>query len=141
LSIRRRILIPLKIILDTNFLLIPAQFGIDIFSEIDRLVSLKFELIIFQDILNELHELSKQSIKKQKEVNITLELANRCKLIELNSSSSTAQSVDDKIFYQAVKNRWIVATNDRKLRKKLRAHKVPVIMLRKKTHLVIEGDI
>ncbi|MFX1296525.1 MAG: PIN domain-containing protein [Promethearchaeota archaeon] len=130
----------LKILLDTNFLMIPAQFGIDIFKEIDRLISRKFKLIIFQGIIDELKVLLQSSVKKQKEVQIALELTKRCEKIDLNSDKITGQTIDDKIFQLATSNRWIVATNDRKLRKKLRAHQVPVITLRKKAYLIIEGD-
>jgi len=38
-------------------------------------------------------------------------------------------------------NKWIVATNDRTLRKKLRAHQIPVVFLRQKAYLAIDGDI
>ncbi|HUY00844.1 MAG TPA: hypothetical protein VMV49_14880 [Candidatus Deferrimicrobium sp.] len=135
------ILISLKILLDTNFLLIPAQFGIDIFQELDRIISKQFELIIIPDIIEELKKISKGSIKRQKETNIALELSKRCKLIELNSTNHAFQTVDDHIIRSAVKNRWIVATNDRNLRKKLRAHQIPVIILRKKSYLFIDGEI
>lgn len=120
--------------------MIPAQFGIDIFKEIDRLISRKFKLIIFQGIIDELKVLLQSSVKKQKEVQIALELTKRCEKIDLNSDKITGQTIDDKIFQLATSNRWIVATNDRKLRKKLRAHQVPVITLRKKAYLIIEGD-
>ena len=142
-----RIIFPLRyhikthlFLLDTNFLLIPAQFGIDIFTEIDRIVSMKFELVIFQGIIDELKELAKESMKKQKETQIALELAKRCKLIELNNYNIVTQEVDEIIFQLAVENDWIVATNDRQLRKRLRDHKISVITLRKKNYLVIEGD-
>jgi len=133
--------ISLKILLDTNFLLIPSQFGVDIFQEIDRIISRKFELILFKGIIDELKQIAKQSAKRQKEVSIALELSNRCKLIEINSKTQFLRTVDEIILHLAVENKWIVATNDRKLRKKLRSYQIPIIFLRKKAFLSIEGDI
>ena len=133
--------ISLKILLDTNFLLIPAQFGIDIFQELDRIISRKFELLIFQGIIDELNELSQESIKRQKEVNISLELIKQCTFLDLSSQNITSTNVDDILFQLAIENGWVVATNDRELRKRLRAQQIPVILLRKKAHLTIEGDI
>ena len=136
-----KISITLKVLLDTNFLLIPAQFGIDIFQELERIVSRKFELIILTEIIEELKNFSKKSIKRQKEAQIALDLAKRCKLIDSNYNNMSLKNVDDIIFHSALTYGWIVATNDRKLRKKLRDHQIPVITLRKKAFLVIEGDI
>ncbi len=137
----RRFFISLKILLDTNFLLIPAQFGIDIFQEMDRLISQKFEIIIFPGIVEELNTLSKESLKRHKEVSMTLEFVKKCKIIELNPELLALRNIDEIILRSAVLNKWIVATNDRGLRKKLRFNKVPVITLREKTHLILEGDI
>lgn len=132
----------MKILLDTNFLLIPAQFGVDIFQELDRLISQKHELLIFDGITKELGELAKTSIKRQKEVQVALELAKRCNIFEINSSSTASfNNVDDIILHYATTNNWIVATNDRELRKKLRSQHIPVIYLRKKAVLAIDGEI
>ena len=43
-----------KIILDTNFLMIPAQFNVDIFSEIHRICDFKYELYIIDKTIDEL---------------------------------------------------------------------------------------
>ena len=43
-----------KIILDTNFLLIPVQFGVDIFSEFDRICNFKYELVVVPETVTEL---------------------------------------------------------------------------------------
>ena len=43
-----------KIILDTNFLLIPAQFNVDIFSEIERICDFQYQLCIVDKTLSEL---------------------------------------------------------------------------------------
>ena len=43
-----------KIILDTNFLLIPAQFKVDIFDEIDRIMIEKYQLFVLDKTIDEL---------------------------------------------------------------------------------------
>jgi rRNA-processing protein FCF1 len=131
----------LTILLDTNFLLVPAQFGVDIYAELNRIISQKFELVIFQGILEELKEISKKSMKHQKQVQIALKLADQCKKLDIDMKKIKSQEIDEIIFELATQNNWLVATNDRALRKKLRAHLVPVIILRKRAVLSIEGDL
>lgn len=132
----------MQILLDTNFLLIPAQFRVDIFQEIDRLITQKYDLITLPHIINELNEFGKKSRKNQNEARIALELAKKCKIMETNSDFPLISSngVDDIILKLAIKNRWIVATNDAALRKKLRSQQLPTITLRNKAYLIIEGD-
>ena len=43
----------MKIILDTNFLMIPSMFKVDIFSEIERICDFKYELCIVDKTLDE----------------------------------------------------------------------------------------
>lgn len=133
----------LQILLDTNFLLIPAQFRVDIFQEIDRLINQKYDLITLPHIINELDAFGKKSKKNQKEARIALELAKKCRIIETDTDSALLNSkkVDDIIFYLAIENGWIVATNDATLRKKLRSQQIPTITLRNKAYLILEGDL
>ena len=56
-----------KIILDTNFLLIPSQFNVDIFTEIDRICLFKYKLCVLDETINELNSIiEKQKGKKQR---------------------------------------------------------------------------
>ncbi len=45
------------IILDTNFLLIPAQFKVDIFSEVERICNFRYQLVIIDKTLEELEDI------------------------------------------------------------------------------------
>jgi len=56
-----------KIILDTNFLLIPAQFKVDIFSEIDRICSFTYSLFVLDKSVEELKKISKP-VRNQAEI-------------------------------------------------------------------------
>ncbi|MFW9919144.1 MAG: hypothetical protein ACFFED_06075, partial [Candidatus Thorarchaeota archaeon] len=45
---------PLSVVIDTNFIAVPAQFGVDIFAEAERVLERKLEFIILSSSLNEL---------------------------------------------------------------------------------------
>jgi len=128
-------------LLDTNFLLIPAQFGVDIFQEIDRIISHKYNLFVLEENLKELRSLAVQSEKQKREVKIALALSQKCKIFTPDSSYSQISNVDDLIFQVALNYNMIVATNDKKLRRKLHSYQIPTITLRKKAYLILEGEI
>ena len=43
-----------QVILDTNFLAVPAQFGVDIFSEIERVVERRVEFVLLESTVKEI---------------------------------------------------------------------------------------
>ena len=53
----------IQVILDTNFLLIPSQFGVDVFSEIERLVHERHEVCVLDKSLDELRLISETAEK------------------------------------------------------------------------------
>ena len=64
-----------KIIIDTNFLMIPIQFRVDIFSEIDRICNFNYKLFIFEQSINELKNIiEKQTGKNKKAAQFALKL-------------------------------------------------------------------
>ncbi len=56
-----------KVILDTNFLLIPGQFKIDIFTEIRCLVDFQYRFFIIDKTINELNQIIEDSKAKAKD--------------------------------------------------------------------------
>ncbi|MHA1409401.1 MAG: hypothetical protein ACTSQY_03605 [Candidatus Odinarchaeia archaeon] len=46
--------------------------------------------------------------------------------------------IDEKIFFIALKNNYIVATNDMALRRKLKKHGIPTIFLKQRGHLALD---
>jgi len=130
---------PLKIILDSNAFFVPLQFKIDVFEELKKLLNMNFELILLSPIRRELEKLAeKGSPKMRKNASYALKITEKCKLIELDEKT-TGSSPDDAIFKVARKWKSPVFTNDRDLRKRLRNINVPVIYVRQKSHLEIEG--
>jgi rRNA-processing protein FCF1 len=115
------------------------QFKIDVFDELERLLNRKFELILLSPVQQELRMLAmKSSLKIQKMATFALKLAEKCKYVEVDLSE---KMVDDVILEVAAKWRMPVFTNDSQLRKRLRDISVPVIYVRQKSHLAIEGMI
>jgi len=61
------------IILDTNFLTIPYQFGVDVFEEIKELVQEDYELVALDGIVKELKNLAKGKGRDSRAARIGLE--------------------------------------------------------------------
>ena len=55
-----------RIILDTNFLMIPGQFHVDIFSELGRICNFNYKLYIFEESINELRNIINNAKGKDK---------------------------------------------------------------------------
>ena len=129
-----------KVILDSNALFVPFQFKIDIFEELQTLLGMKFETVLLSPILKELETIAeKGSPKMRKWASYALKLAENCAFLEVENK--TACSPDDTILKVAKKHNWLVFTNDKKLRRRLRNISVPVIYVRQKSHLEIDGRI
>jgi len=130
----------LKILMDTNAFFIPFQFGLDIFEELRNLLNRKFELIILKRTREELEKLAGTGSPKMRRLAFSaLKLAEKCRLV--SGKPGFSGSHDDLILEMAKKWNCPVFTNDRMLRKRLRDINVPVIYLRQKTRLEIEGSI
>lgn len=131
---------PIKLILDTNFLFIPSKFRIDVFEELANLVNQRFEPILLSTTLQELQtKAEKGSPSMRKQASLALSLAEKCRQIRVERKRG--ETSDDVILRIAVEWNSPVATNDRELRKKLRARNIPVIFLRGKRRLELEGAL
>ena len=118
------------VIIDTNGMMIPGQFGIDIFSELKRL---GFDsCLIAGASIRELEKIYAQARGKDRmAAKIALSLAGMCKIIEKKGFA------DDIIADVAVDTGAAVLTNDIELKKRLCSKGVTIIHLREKTHLSI----
>jgi len=128
----------LKIIVDSNALFVPFQFKIDIFEELKALLNRNFELILLPPIREELEKIvNKGSPKIRRQASSALKLAEKCTLF--NETEKFVGSPDDAIVQMAHEWNCPVFTNDSELRKKLRNINVPVIYVRQKSKLEIDG--
>ncbi len=124
-----------KIILDTNFLMIPFEFKVDIFSEIDRICRFNYRFYIFDRTIDELKNIiEKQSSKYKKSAKIALELI---KLKNVSIIKSEGKDVDSLILEHS-NGDMIVATQDIRLRRELLKKEVSVILLRQKKYLQLD---
>jgi hypothetical protein len=123
-----------QIIIDTNFLLIPAQFRVDIFSEIDRLMYEPYELCILEGTIDELNKIQeKQSGKDKKAAALALKLIASKKVKHLKTEKNL--NIDKLIVEQAKNPDSIIATQDMALKRVLKRNNAHLIILRKKQYL------
>jgi len=121
------------IILDTNFLLIPSQFKIDIFSEIDRICDFNYEIFILDKTIDEIKKIIKeQRGKHKKAAKIALALIERKRIKKIKTNEDL--DVDSLLLKQ--KNA-IIATQDIELKRKLKKNRIKIITLRQKKYLAL----
>ena len=125
----------LSVVVDTNFLMIPGLFGVDIFSELDRVLDRKFKLIIPEPVVKELNRLARGASAERSAAKIALALVRRGRVVKTDAPA------DGAILELAKRESTVVGTNDARLRKELRARGVPVIYLRQKSHLAVNGRV
>ncbi len=127
------------VIPDTNFLLVPGQFGVDVFSELRRILDVRFKIAVPNVVLQELEVIERKSRGKDlMAIRMAKKLAERFERVDIGEFGK--RPIDDQIFEFAVKNkRVIICTNDKGLKRRLREKGVPVVYLRSKKILELEG--
>ncbi len=151
----------LKVILDTNFLLVPFQFNIDVKEEIAKMIDRKYELCTTDGVLQELESLTKdrnryparsatdaatkgrsQNRRKLKRNLKHLKLL-KCALSfasDMTVLKTGVKDVDAALVSLASQEN-IVCTNDKVLKEKIRKKGAPVIFMRQKRYLAVDGYI
>ncbi|MFW5638779.1 MAG: PIN domain-containing protein [Methanoculleus sp.] len=126
----------MRVLLDTNALLIPAQFGIDLYTELLGIFG-DFEPITLEEVVDELTGLARGRGRDAAAARVGLALARRSTIVP---SGSSAESVDERILEYARQEGCVVVTNDRELRKALLREGVDVVsMRRRKTLDLVRG--
>ena len=124
-----------KIILDTNFLLIPIQFKVDIFTEIDRICLFPYKLYIVDKTIDELKRIIEEQKGKHKfAAKIALQLVKKKNVGVIKTSEG---HVDDLILDVLDKDS-ILATQDAIFRKRAVKKGIKVIVLRSKKYLMLK---
>ncbi|MCK5588353.1 MAG: hypothetical protein KAI34_06495 [Candidatus Lokiarchaeota archaeon] len=119
-----------------------SEIQINIISELDRLVKREYELIALSGILKELQALLQNSKpKKRRKIEFALQFLQKQNIEVLNEELLPNETIDEYILRIAKKTKFIVATNDAHLRKKLRDANNSVIYLRQKSYLAVDGFI
>lgn len=120
-----------RVVLDTNFILIPFQFGVDIKAELDRILDFKYELCTTNSVLRELMSISKEKSKNGRAAAASFEMAKDLTLIHGNGNA------DDALLALASKD-TIICTNDKILKEKIKRKGAPLIYLRQKKYLQLD---
>jgi rRNA-processing protein FCF1 len=113
---------------------------LDIFEELNNLLKQRYEPIILSPTFTELINMAeKGSPKMRQQVSVALKLTEKCQIVDVEKRVN--ETNDDIVVRVASEWKCPVATNDSELRKRLRHINVPVIYLRQKSRLEIEGGI
>ncbi len=120
-----------KVALDTNFLLLPFQLKVDVAQQIHELLPTA-EIYIPEEVIRELKKLTRAKGRVAREAKLGLKYASRFPVVK------TASAGDEALVELAEKG-YIIATNDKLLKEKIRKMGKAVIFLRQKKLLRIEG--
>ena len=112
---------------------------IDIFEELSNLLNQRFKPILLSSTKKELQGLIESTSKFGKQAIFAFDFTKKCHFVQVEKNSN--ESYDDVIVRVSSESKTPVATNDRELRKRLRKNGVPVIFLRQKSYLDIEGSV
>ncbi|MDR0767694.1 MAG: DNA-binding protein [Methanosarcinales archaeon] len=125
------------VLIDTNGFMIPVQFGVDIFSELQRLGFSKF--LTIPAVVSELERLSKiASGNDRTAARVALQLSQKCSLLEtLAHGNGVRKYADDIIIETALRHSVSVLTNDAGLRQKLMKRRITVVSMRQMKRLDI----
>ncbi len=116
--------------------MIPGMFGVDILSELNRLLIQSYELLIPSPVFRELIKISKRGKPKERlAARVGINLTGRGKIIKVKGPA------DEAILKLAGERSYIVGTTDSLLRKELRRRGAVVVYLRDRSHLEMDGLI
>ena len=127
---------PTRILADTNFLLIPVRFKVDIFDVSADAVNDLTEFYVSSRVLDEIQRL-KENAKPSffRELRMAETFAGMCTFIVDPSEND----VDDSLVSLALREAMVLGTTDAELRQKARAAGLKVLYLRQKSYLVLDG--
>jgi rRNA-processing protein FCF1 len=114
--------------------MVPSQFGIDIFSELEEILG-SYEAITLEEVRTELAGIARGRGRDAAAARFGLSLASRCTTVV--ESGYTGVPVDERIARYAEAHGGIVVTNDRILRQTLFDRGMKVISLRQQKKLEI----
>ncbi|RLI96198.1 MAG: DNA-binding protein [Candidatus Aenigmatarchaeota archaeon] len=120
-----------RFLLDTNFLMIPGKFKVDVFEQLRGFG--KYSLYTLDLVLRELERLALGSGKDSGHARVALQMLRKNGVAVLPTDREG--HTDMAIRRIAAKRHYTVCTQDRELIKKLRKDRVPVITMRQGRYL------
>jgi len=123
--------------LDTSFLMLSAKFHIDVLSETARMLSSRTEFVVPLAVITELQGLARNRGASGRDARVAMKLiqGGNVKVI----SSKEIVDADEALIQASELANTVVATADAELRRKIRAAGKPVVFLREKAKLELEG--
>jgi len=136
-----------RVFVDTNFFLLPSQFGVDVFSEIERVCVFDFSLVVVSGVFDELQGIvdsgvgSKDSRAAVLGLALLRDLVGRGKIVVVEGYEKDFKDVDEHILSEVLSSPGssVVCTQDRVLRDGVKSRGGGFIFLRGKSHLVLEN--
>jgi len=121
------------VVLDTNALMLPYQFGINIEKELNRLLGL-CRIIVPRTVVEEMEKLAEQGGETGRAAKLGLSIIKKrgFRLMETESKG------DDGVLETALKMDAAIVTNDKELKRKAKELKLPIIYLRGEDRLEME---
>ncbi|HDN95803.1 MAG: twitching motility protein PilT [Thermoplasmata archaeon] len=121
------------VVLDTNALMMPYQFGINIEKELNRLLGI-CRIIVPRTVVEEMEKLAEEGGEVGRAAKLGLSIIRKrgFRLVETESKG------DEGVLETAIKMDAAIVTNDKELKKKAKELRLPIIYLREGCKLEME---
>ncbi|MFQ6107823.1 MAG: PIN domain-containing protein [Thermoplasmata archaeon] len=119
-----------RVVLDTNALMMPFQFGLNLDLELERLLG-PHEVVVPKPVLDELASLAARNIPARK----ALRLARKYEIVDCEGRP------DDVLVELARDHGMIVVSNDKSVISLLKEEGISHIRLKSRTHLILEESL
>jgi len=116
-----------KIILDTNFLIDCAKFRIDFISELKRICDFKYQMFIVDKTIDELAR-----VKDKINAKIAQQFIDK---FNIPTIATKKDKIVDKLILDIVDKDYIIATQDKNLKKELNQKGILIVFIRNKNYL------
>lgn len=130
-----------SILLDANFLLLPAQFSVDVLGELERLFNGAVKGIVPRPVYEELRSLARTADTKRGRHAVRAVHLVDARFDILDVELRPDETVDDLLLRTAWTTGYPVATNDRALRRRLRDLNITTVYLRQHNRLDVSGAV
>ena len=128
---------PVTVCFDTSLLMMAAKFHIDVVSEAERVIQKRVEFAVPILVVTELERLAKSPGAQGRDARVALELISTR---QIRSTVTAERSNTDRALIEVSRRpNLVVATADLHLRRTIRDDRRPVIFLREKAKLELDG--
>jgi rRNA-processing protein FCF1 len=115
-------------LLDTNFLMVPGKFKVDVFAELERL---GYKPIVLSCVVREITKLASGKGRAGEQARVALQILAARKPQETDAG----EPADDSLLRKAKELACAIATNDAALIARARKDGVPILRLRQKKYV------